>query len=104
MLIQTICAVIAIVSIESAAMSVEKIAAVRCFETNDTIVVAALTEPLYSHKEIVDLKKRISAAIKNAGHSKRILVTFDLDIYSKINDNLKSDDMQKIIKTIEKRS
>ena len=104
MILAYVMAVVCAFSIESAAMSIDKVVAVKCFETSNTIVVAALTEPIFSRTENNELKEKISIAVRETGFTKRIIVSFDLDIYSKIKDDMSAEQKTKLIETLDSRS
>lgn len=103
MIMQCLVCLATVMSIESAVMSVDKVVSVRTFETSDVVVVAALTQPVYSHKAIRDLKAEIESAVLQTKTGKRIIVTFDLDIYSKIKSQMTSEQKVKLIEILYSR-
>jgi regulator of RNase E activity RraB len=101
---QCLVALMALSAVEGAALSVDCVVCVRWFETADTIVVAALTKPLYTRSEIKDAKAQIACAVREQNNGKRVLVCFDLDVYAKIKADLTDQTKEELIAQIESRN
>ena len=76
----------------SVALQNEKIVGARCFEKNDTYIVAVLTVPIYLKSEREECRKSLQNQIAQST-GKKALVTFDIDVYAKIKQDMS--DLQK---------
>ncbi|HKL93707.1 MAG TPA: hypothetical protein VJZ69_00295 [Clostridia bacterium] len=103
MIMQCIVCLACILSVDSAVMSVDKVVATKSFETSNVVVVAALTQPICSHKEICAIKEKIQNAVLETGIGKRVIVSFDLDIYAKIKAEMTMEQKVKLIEILDSR-
>ena len=100
---QCLIALVSLATIESAALSVDSVVSVRWFQAGNTVVVAALTKPLYTRSAIRETKEKIACAVRRACSGERVLVTFDLDLYAKIKSEISDRAKTEIIKQLESR-
>lgn len=80
---------------EAAALANPSVLSVRVFEYDDTIVVAALTAPVYLISERNALKAELADDIA-AATDMRAVVTFDMEIYRKIGKTQNEDDLRSL--------
>ncbi len=74
----------------------------RCFEIQNTYIVAVLTVPIYLKSERDKCKADIQTAISEI-YSKETIVTFDVDVYTKIKPNMSERDKDALYKKVTAR-
>lgn len=80
---------------ESVALKDERVSAVRSAETDDAVLLALLTGPIYLASE----RKAMKTALENEASDlvgKRVIVTFDMEIYRKLGKDLTSEEIAKL--------
>ncbi len=83
---------------EAITFGYEKILSARTLEYNGYIVVAVLTEPIFSIAERTDLKRSIKQDITSALNDieTTIVVSFDMELYRALSD-VENHDKDKLI-------
>lgn len=74
----------------------------RCFEVQNTYIVAVLTVPIYLKSERDKCKTDIQNTISQMC-GKEVIVTFDVDIYAKIKPNMSDADKTSLYKKVTAR-
>lgn len=80
----------------------DKVVGARCFQVQDTFVVAVLTVPIYLKSERDKCKKDLQNVIVQLT-GKDIVVTFDVDIYAKIKPNMSETEKTTLYKKVTAR-
>lgn len=84
------------------ALSQEKIIGARCFCLEDKYVVAMLAAPFYLKSERDECLNRIRSILCEASGA-TVYVTFDMDIFRNIRDDMSDLDKQRLLETVENR-
>ena len=80
----------------------ENVVGARCFEVQNTYIVAVLTVPIYLKSERDKCKFDIQTAISQL-YGKEAIVTFDVDVYAKIKPNMSEKDKDTLYKKVTAR-
>lgn len=83
--------------LSSVALSLDNIIGARCVKYEQTYIIALLTQPIYLKSE----RDRCLDNVKNTLQQltdNRIIATFDIDIYSRINENLSEEQKAELYK------
>lgn len=89
-------------AVVSTVLQNENVIGARCFEAQNTYIVAVLTVPIYLKSERDKCKFDIQTAISQLS-GKEIIVTFDIDIYAKIKPNMSERDKDALYKKVTAR-
>ena len=89
-------------SIVSVVLQNENVVGARCFEVQNTYIIAVLTVPIYLKSERDKCKTDIQNTISQMC-SKEVIVTFDVDIYAKIKPNMSDTDKTSLYKKVTAR-
>lgn len=90
-------------NLEHAALSQENVIAVRTFETEDVVVLAVLTAPIYLKSERDALKAQLKITLREKCDGKDLIVTFDNEVYRKIKTDLTDEEKQQLVTLAKKR-
>ncbi len=80
----------------------DNVVGARCFEVQNTYIVAVLTVPIYLKSERDKCKTNIQNTISQMC-GKEVIVTFDVDIYAKIKPNMSDADKTSLYKKVTAR-
>lgn len=86
----------------SAVLQNKNVVGARCFEVQNTYIVAVLTVPIYLKSERDKCKSDIQAEISQIS-GKEVIVTFDVDIYAKIKPNMSDSEKTSLYKKVTAR-
>lgn len=86
-------------TVADVALSFDKVVASRYYISDDIIVVAVLTAPIYSASERTSLCEDIRMKIENEFEIKTI-VTFDVGAYLTIRDDMSEKDIVALFKKV----
>lgn len=83
------------------AQNIEKVLAVRSFETDDTRVFAVLTAPIYLKSERDQLYLELEDILSQG---KITYISFDNDVYRAIKDDMTEEQKEQVVKTVLERN
>lgn len=85
-------------SLQNAVLEIDKITAVKTFCVENTVVVAVVTKPIYLKSDRLELEKMIKEKVqKMIGKDKKVLVSFDIVLFSNIEDEMNAQKKQELL-------
>jgi hypothetical protein len=90
-------------NIEHAALAQENVIAAKTLETEETVVLAVLTSPIYLKSERDALKAQLKITLREKCDGKDFVVTFDNEVFRKIKDGLSEEEKEEIVTLAKKR-
>lgn len=90
-------------AIISLALMNQYVLSARCFEYNDTFVLGVITKPFYLKSDRDKFVKELKNSLLERC-SKNAIISLDIDVYCKINDNMTVEQIQELYKKVTQRA
>ncbi len=75
----------------------------KSFVLENTAVVSIISKPIYSRQKRFEIEKEIQNLAKQKFGVDKVVVSFDVDVFAMIENELSVQKMEDIIQTIERR-